>query len=105
MASYRCKSSAHGVFGDRSGIHKLEEIVRTARFGANTRHFETPERLTLHQGTCYTPVEIEVSNSEIPSGLFQVFWAAAKDTSGKSKFRRGSDIDGLFECFGFHDRE
>ena len=97
------EAASHGVFCDRAGIHELEEVIRPARLGTDTRHLETAERLALHQGAGDTPVKIQVSDPEFSAGLSQVMGASTKYPTGERKLGGIGQVNGLVKSLGLHD--
>jgi len=95
--------SSHSIFCDRAGIHELEEVIRPARLGTDTRHLETAERLALYQGAGDTPVKIQVSDSEISASLLQVMGASTEYPAGERKLSGIGQVNGLVKGLGFHD--
>src|SRR6266571_5855638 len=59
---HRRETAPHGVLGDYSGNHEMEEIVGTARLGAGPGHPGAAERLAPDQRPGDVAVEVEVAD-------------------------------------------
>src|SRR5947209_3587145 len=60
------------AFRNRLRLHKLQQIVRSTGFRIRTGHVEPSEGMGAHHGSRALPVDIEVSDKELPFGFFDL---------------------------------
>src|SRR5437870_3322557 len=68
--------AAHGIFSNSPRQHKLQQVIRPARFRADAGHLEAAERLALDQGAGDLAVDIEIADAEVALDAADVGGAA-----------------------------
>ena len=63
---------AQCVFRNSPGFKKLEQIVRTAGFGADAGELQTAEGLSFDNGTGDAAVNVEITHAKLPSRFFDM---------------------------------
>ena len=82
LAANGNQAASHSILGHGTGFHKLQKIVRPAGFRTDTRHLESAERLSFHDGARASAVEVEIADPEFPTASLKVLGAAAENSTG-----------------------
>ena len=77
----RCETATQRVFAMDHRVHKVFQVVAAARFRADTGVSEAAERLTSHEGSGTTAIQIQIAHTELAACPIEVRRSAAIDRS------------------------
>ena len=89
------EATAESVFRNMAGDHELKQVIRSSRLGSDAGELKPAERMSLHQCSGTTPVDIEIPHSEFLSGLFDVLRASGKQSPRQAIVGTVGHFEGL----------
>ena len=88
-----CESTTHGVLAHDPWNNELSQIVPSTGLGSDPRHAESAKGLTADQGACAVSVDVQVSDSELPTGTLNVGGHPTEDATGQLVLGLVGDLD------------
>src|SRR5207245_568721 len=93
----------HGVLCDSPRDEKLQQVIGSARLGADSGHLESAKGLTLNESAGDFAVDVQVADLELALGPGDVLRAARKDATGQGVGRAVGDGESLAQVAGFQN--